>query len=271
MRATLVSLAAAISVVSTVAWADGSGFSVTEDISFGELPRQTLDIYTPKDVTDDTPVLVYLFGGAFFRGDKTQAQSIGPKFAESGAIVVAPNYRVNTAFPNFIEDGAKAVAYAWRELRTSSGAPRHIIVSGWSSGAYIGAKVSYDGRYLEAEGVPSDAINGFIGLAGPYRGGLCAGSRCPNTFVPGTEADWPVVDFVDPDDPPMLLIHAELDRQVDIGNLEELAAAGQDSGIDVTTLIAERRTHMRVMNDMPVADTEVHSAVSDFIVEYTSQ
>ena len=271
MRATLISSILAISVASTSAWADSSGFSVTEDVSFGELPRQTLDIYTPEGVTDDTPVLIYMFGGGFFRGDKTQARTIGPRFAESGAFVVAPNYRVNTSFPNFVEDAAMAVAFVWRELRTSSDEPREIVMSGWSSGAYIGAKVSYDGRYLEAEGIPTDAITGFIGLAGPYRGGLCAGSRCPNTFVPGTEADWPVVDFVDPDDPPMLLIHAELDRQVDIGNLEELASAGRKSNIDVSTLIAERRTHMRIMNDMPVADTEVHSAVKAFINETLSK
>ena len=126
MRATLISTIMALLVVCSAAWANDPEYSVTEDVSFGELPRQTLDIYTPESVTDETPVLMYLFGGGFFRGDKTQAQTIGPKFAEAGIIVVAPNYRVNTNFPNFIEDGAKAVGYVWRELRTSTDQPRQI-------------------------------------------------------------------------------------------------------------------------------------------------
>ena len=113
MRATLISSIIALSVAASTAWAKDPEYSVTEDVSFGELPRQTLDIYTPESVTDETPVLTYFFGGGFFRGDKTQARTIGPKFAEAGMIVVAPNYRVNTNFPKFLEDAAKAVAFAW--------------------------------------------------------------------------------------------------------------------------------------------------------------
>lgn len=270
MQSVIISAVVVASIAFTPALAQDDSYTVATDVPFGDLPRQALDIYTPVSVADDTPVLIFLFGGGFSMGNKSQSRGIGENYAEAGNIVVAPNYRINTTFPNFMVDAAKAVAYARRHLTTTTGAPRPIVVSGWSAGAYIGAKITYDDRYLEAEGVPNDAIVGFIGLAGPYWGGLCAGSKCPNTFLPGTEADWPVADFVDPSDPPMLLVQGTRDNYVDIGNLETLASAGEAAGLDVTTLILKDKFHKQVMYMMEDEGTEVRSAAETFIAEVAS-
>jgi acetyl esterase/lipase len=270
MRITLISVFVSLFIAVAPALAGDTNYTVTSDISFGDLPRQVLDIYSPAEVNDDTPVLLFLFGGGFVSGSKEQARVIGQNFAEAGMIVVTPNYRINTTFPNFVEDAAKAAAYVWQTLKTSAGDPRPMVMSGWSAGAYIAAKVSYDGRYLEAEGVSPDAIAGFIGLAGPYWGGLCAGSSCPNTFLPGSEADWPVADFVDPSDPPMLLVQGTRDNYVDIGNLEALAAAGTKAGLDVTTLVLKDKFHKQVMYMMEDEGTEVRDAAEAFIAKVTS-
>ncbi len=269
MRRAFIASLVALSIAVAPAMSDEPGYAVTADVPFGDLPGQVLDIYTPATVDDDTPVLVFLFGGGFRYGDKSRPRLIGQSFADAGTIVVAPNYRTKTAFPAFIED-AKAVAYVWKELRTNQGDPRPIIVSGWSAGAFIGGIVSYDGRYLKAEGVPSDAVSGFIGLAGPYWGGLCSGARCPSIFPPDTRADWSVAGFVDAGDPPMLLIRGTLDKYVDIGNLETLAAAGKAADLDVTTLIAEKRSHKSVMHDMEEHGTEVRAAVEAFLGKVAS-
>lgn len=266
----VIAAVAALAINSAPAVVEAQEHHMTADIPFGDLPRQTLDIYTPATINDETPVLMFLFGGGFSRGDKRQASNIGQEHADAGIIVVAPNYRVMTTFPAFVEDAASAVAYVYRELRTGSGDPRPIFLSGWSAGGYIAGIVSYDQRYLEAEGVPQGAIAGFIGLAGPYSGGLCRGSPCPNTFPPGTEADWPVAAFVDADDPPMLLAQGTLDNYVDIGHLETLAATGEEAGIGVTTVIAENRGHSNMRDDLASPGTDVHSAVASFIAEYTS-
>ena len=270
MRRLLLSFLVTLSMAVAPARAGEPGYSVTADVPFGDLPHQVLDIYTPAAVADDTPVLVFLFGGGFRYGDKSRPRLIGESFAKTGTIVVAPNYRTNAAFPTFIEDAAKAVAHVRQELRTSRDDPRSIIVSGWSAGAYIGGAVSYDGRYLDAQGLPSDTVSGFIGLAGPYRGGLCAGARCDSIFPPATKADWPVASFVDPGDPPMLLVQGTLDNYVDIANLETLAAAGDAAGLDVTTLVVEKRSHRSVMSDMESPGTEVRRAVEAFLAQIAS-
>lgn len=273
MWSVFLSALTAFALTATAALADETSYTVTKDVPFGDLPRQLLDIYTPDTVTDDTPVLVFLFGGSFSFGDKGDAYLIGQVFAKAGVIVVTPNYRTypEASFPGFIEDAAKAIAHSSQTLRTSTGAPRPIVVSGWSSGAYIGSMVSYDGRYLVAEGVPPSTVSGFIGLAGPYWGGLCAGRSCPQIFPPDTEADWPVADFVDRDDPPMLLVQGTADSYVDFGNFETLGAAGEAAGLEVTTLVLENGYHKLPMSRMGEQGSEVHDAAEAFIARATAR
>ncbi|SMX25588.1 alpha/beta hydrolase [Boseongicola aestuarii] len=247
--------------------AEEAEISIDQDIRYGVHERQIMDVYWPEAVTDKTPILIFLFGGGFSMGSKEQARLIGKSFAKSGIIVAAPNYRLypNAVFPDFVDDAAKAVAHAWSNFRTSAGKPRPILLSGWSAGAYISALVAYDERYLVAQGTPASAINGFIGLAGPYWGGLCAGQPCPHIFIEGTETDWPAAKFVDSDDPPMLLVQGERDNYVDIGNLVALSDAGSEAGVDVFTKVVEKRYHKHVMWDMGEPGTEVRKVVDDFI------
>lgn len=254
-------------VLSGFACAEGRPYSVEEDIPFGDLPQQVMDVYAPDTVEADTPVLVFIFGGGFSRGDKAQIRRIGATFSQAGIIVVAPNYRLypDATFPDFVEDAALAVSYVWHRLRDEEGLPRPIFVGGWSAGAYISALVAYDGRYLEAADTPPGAIQGFIGLAGPYEGGLCAGHTCPHIFPDGTDPDWPVARFVDADDPPMLLVRGSRDRFVDKSNLVELAASGNSAGIAVTTLVAQDAFHEDVLSEMKQSGTSVRQAVDVFM------
>ena len=255
----------ALALLSTAAVGGETGVNVTKDVPYSASPALSLDIYHPPEVSDESPVLVYLFGSGFGRGSGEQAYRIGPEFAAEGVIVVAPDLTFAEPFPEFVRLAAKGVAHAWKTLRTSSGDPRSMFLSGWSSGAYITGLLSYDERYLAAEGLPGDAIMGFIGLSGPYWGGLCGGSQCPNTFPPGTEADWAIPSFVDPDDPAMLLVWGTRDGNVERGNLDDLAAAGETAGIGVTTLILQDEFHSDTLNMMGVPDTEVFSAAKAFI------
>lgn len=41
-----------------------------EEFQYGSETRQKLDVYTPANVTDDTPIFVFVYGGGLSRGDK---------------------------------------------------------------------------------------------------------------------------------------------------------------------------------------------------------
>ena len=44
-----------------------------EEFDYGSKTRQKLDLYTPQEVSDDTPVFVFIYGGGLSRGDKRMA------------------------------------------------------------------------------------------------------------------------------------------------------------------------------------------------------
>jgi acetyl esterase/lipase len=41
-----------------------------EEHTYGSGPRQKLDLYSPKDISEDTPVVVFVYGGGLVNGDK---------------------------------------------------------------------------------------------------------------------------------------------------------------------------------------------------------
>lgn len=41
-----------------------------EEFTYGSDPRQKLDFYSPKDISEDTPIVVFAYGGGLSRGDK---------------------------------------------------------------------------------------------------------------------------------------------------------------------------------------------------------
>ncbi|SMX25498.1 alpha/beta hydrolase [Boseongicola aestuarii] len=255
--------------LANAASADNTLVSLEEDVPFGALPQQTLDIYFPKTATSSTRVLVFFYGGGFTKGSKANIRRLGQSFASKGTIVVAPNYRLypEVAFPEFVQDAALAISYVWRSLRDEDGRPRPIVIGGWSAGAYISALVAYDDRYLEAASGSQVVVNGFIGLAGPYQGGLCSGQSCPHIFPKETKLDWSVSRFVDPTDPPMLLVRGTHDMFVDASNLTKMAAAGEAAGIGVSTLVVRNASHEDLISELHESDSLVRTAVDAYLRE----
>ncbi|KAJ6031220.1 alpha/beta-hydrolase [Penicillium herquei] len=69
--------------------------------AYGRHPRQKLDVYTSKDSSRNAPVLIFLYGGGFVRGDKILAvmpeglvyHNVGTFFAQKGITTIIPDYR----------------------------------------------------------------------------------------------------------------------------------------------------------------------------------
>ncbi len=127
-----------------------------------------LDIYLPEDV-ENPPVYVYFHGGFLLKGRRNGRQIVDTAryLTSRGVGFVSVDYRLypNAHFPDFIEDGAKAVAYI---LNDSPIAPCKggIVVGGTSAGAYIAMMLFFAGSYLKNAGVPKNMIDGFFLDAG---------------------------------------------------------------------------------------------------------
>ncbi|MFK0376146.1 alpha/beta hydrolase [Pandoraea sp. NPDC090278] len=102
-----------------LAKASTEGFSVVQDLAYGPHARHRLDVYRPTAPTGPAPVVVFVHGGGFVRGDmNANAQIYGnvPRyFARHGCVAVNVEYRLapEATFPG----GAEDVALAMRWIR----------------------------------------------------------------------------------------------------------------------------------------------------------
>jgi acetyl esterase/lipase len=219
-------------------------FERRADLAYGADDRQRLDVYTPKNATDQ-PIIVFWYGGGWESGKKSQYRFVGAALADAGYVTVLPDYRLypQVKFPAFVQDGAAALSWVVSHAGEIGGDPKRIFVAGHSAGAHLAAMLAYDRAQLERVALPPGTVRGFIGLSGPY-------ALNPNTDTyraifgaPYGLADWQPVQLARAGAPPALLIHGEADAVVDIGHARRMAAALEALGVPVTLRTYSGRGH----------------------------
>lgn len=88
-----------------------------DNISYGQLPEQLLDVYRPKDADGALPVIVSVHGGGWVYGDKERYQFYCINLAQRGFAVINYSYRLapEHKFPAALED--TALVFAWAKAQ----------------------------------------------------------------------------------------------------------------------------------------------------------
>lgn len=164
--------------------------------AYGADPLQRLDLY-PRAAPESAPVLVFVHGGGWTRGDKRAVNAL-PGYAERhGLLLVSVNHRLTPQVDagGCARDVAAAVAWVRRHAGRHGGDPGRIVLAGHSSGAHLAALVAADPAYLAAHGRKPADLAGVIALdgAGYDAVGLMEAAR----RRPGRIPDWYVKAFGD--------------------------------------------------------------------------
>lgn len=203
------------------------GYQLASGLTYGDLPRQQLDVYRPSAKAADTaPVVVFFYGGGWEAGRRQDYKFVAEALTSRGMVVVIPDYRVypQAVFPEFIHDAARAVSWAKTHAAEYGGDPQRLFLAGHSAGAHIAAMLALDAHYLAAENLEPAALRGMIGLAGPYDFLPLKSRRLQQIF--GPEEQWPrsqPINYVQGGNPPMLLLVGENDGTVWPRNTYNLA------------------------------------------------
>ncbi len=133
-----------------------------QNLAYGPSPRQTLDIYRPEGGGEGLPVIVFCYGGAWFKGHKGAYAFVGRSLAAGGAVAVVIDYRLvpKVQFPDFVEDTAAAIRWTAGNIASHGGDPAKLCVLGHSAGAYNAVMAVLGDR-----GLP---VRGLVGMSGPY-------------------------------------------------------------------------------------------------------
>ena len=204
----------------------GAGVRETSDLRYGPGPQGTLDVYQPAGGFRGAPLVVFLYGGSWRMGDKGEYPFVARPLVRRGAVVIVPNYRLypEVRFPAFLEDNARAVAWAAMHAAELGADPARIFVIGHSAGAYNAAMLALDPHFLREAGSDRSNLAGVVGLAGPYDFLPITDPAVIPVFA--TVNDGPAsqpVTYVDGHNPPMLLLAGTADTTVSPRNTESLA------------------------------------------------
>jgi acetyl esterase/lipase len=235
------------------------------DVSYG---ASDLDIY-PVPGGCATPVVVFVHGGGYCCGDKSQ--DIGPSipwFHSQGWAVVSVNYRLHVQYPAFDDDVAAALAWLHANASSFGGNGSRLALFGHSTGAEMAAEIGTNPALQAAAGGVScvAALDGYAYDVGAIMARTSASGRAVYTAAYGnTAAQWRAASAVtyatdDHHIPPFLVVL----RGGDTGSLlplqQGLADALRRAGVPVQTIDAESINHGQVIHDIGQSGDHVMTA-----------
>ena len=273
------------------------------DVAYGEHPRQRLDVYLPQGSGGARPVVLFLHGGGFIRGDKSERSHVGHLLAHHGFVAVLANYRLapECQWPSGAQDVASALDWVHQAIAAYGGDPSWVFVIGESAGAAHAAAATLMQRfarpggprfagvalmsgvynpmleYLARQqfGIPTpDARNdAYFGpptalLSGPDAGhyaGQYVGQHA------GQYADQCVVHLADAKPFPLLITYAELDptqMQVQAGEL--FARLVTQLGFSPALQVILAHNHLSQVWSLGTDDERLSSVLLDFLNRHSS-
>jgi acetyl esterase/lipase len=225
---------------------DGGTAKVASGVAYGTGPRHRLDVYAPTQIAALAPVVFFIYGGGWSRGEKSEYQFVGQALASRGFVVVIADYRLypEVVYPDFLYDCAAALGWVEDNIATYGGDPNRLFLAGHSAGAYSAAMLGLDPSFLREFGVTMP-INGIAALSGPFDFYPFEYNEVRDVFgkAPNPEGTQPI-NLVTAEAPPMYLATGTTDPIVRMQNTERFAQRLKDSGVWVTTRYYDGFGHM---------------------------
>lgn len=246
--------------------------AIIDDISYGPEPRHKLDIFLSRD--DDRrspkPIVLFIHGGGWSGGDKSEYRSPAMDLARRGYASVAVNYRLNSAnrknpnrHPAQVEDVARAVEFLAANAAKWNLDPNRIVTLGHSAGGHLSLLYAYGYdkahrvKAVVAFSAPTDFTapewfnppSRLLDVLLPRFLGSRPGKNPKGAWISASPLRWARENPV-----PTVLIHGRLDELVPVQQAVRLDAELARLGVDHLLLIEENETHsLKTFDDKAVA------------------
>ncbi|MCB1154247.1 alpha/beta hydrolase [bacterium] len=144
---------------------------LTKDVPYVDnaADLQKLDIYRP-DTEGLAPVLVFVHGGYWQYGHRSEYAALGKTFTDEGFVTVLPDYRLypDVHHPDWITDTVAALNWVMKNIDQYGGDPARIVVAGHSAGSQILALIATDDEFRDQLEFPIERLAGIALLSGPF-------------------------------------------------------------------------------------------------------
>jgi acetyl esterase/lipase len=240
------------------------------DLRYGDhKERNTLDLFVPKS-EKPLPLIIWIHGGAWQGGSK-DGNNPATQFLAKGYAVAAINYRLSqhAVFPAQIEDCKAAVRFLRANAKKYNLNPDAFGAWGSSAGGHLVALLGTSGDVKELEGKVGDhkdvssrvqCVVDFFGPTDLTKMGAQSGANSkidhdsPNSpeskLVGGAiqqnknkAAKANPIEFVTKDDPPVLILHGDMDPLVPLAQSEILLEALKKAEVPAELVVIKGGGH----------------------------
>ncbi len=223
----------------------------TKSISYKTIDSISLklDIYRKKEMGRPAPLLIFIHGGGWRKGQREDYLLYLIDFAKRGYVTASISYRLlpGAKFPAAVED----VKCAVRWLRLHAGEfdidPGKIALIGGSAGGHLATFVGYSADESRFDGQctadsVSSRVQAVINLYGPTdltteyaqtHPTITAFLETPYVDNPQLYIEASPVHYLSADDPPTLIFHGTIDELVPVSQSDSLYQRLQNMGIPV--------------------------------------
>ncbi len=236
--------------------------------------KHLLDLYLPRQ-QNGFPLLIFVHGGAWTRGDKGAYagayEYLGAAVAGQEVGVAVINYRLSpeVVHPEHARDVARAVAWLYRNSGRYGWSPGRIYLVGHSAGAHLAALVAVDPTYLQALGLRPDIIKGVVAISGVYDLTL-GGVTAKMLYEPVFGSDPRVLTEASPalqltkNSPPFLVLYAQNDLPSLDVQARRFQRALKQAGIQAKVAMIPARDHVSIISGLAREGDPVRKMVLDF-------
>lgn len=205
-----------------------------------------LDIYKRKDLTSPAPVMIFIHGGAWRTGKRSDYLPYLIDYANKGFITATVSYRLvkKAIFPAAVQDVNCAVKW----IKTHAGEygidPERIALIGGSAGGHLSLMVAYAGRQAifneDCDLQTNSSVRVVIDLYGPVdlTTPYAVGTYQVQDFLGTTYDKDPELyrmasprTFISSDAPPTLIFQGTIDSLVPVSQSDSLAVWLAEAGV----------------------------------------
>ncbi len=256
------------------------------------LKKHLLDIYLPSNAGRNTPLIVWIHGGAWMVNDKYAdmgyMKNTVKAFIDSGYALASIDYRFSTdaVFPAQIQDCNQALEYLYQHAEQYKIDRNRIAVIGFSAGGHLASLMvlsnNNDVKDFYPDGIKTNfRIKCAIDFYGPSDFVVLAGS--PDTSI--NNARNPVaillgalplerpdlakraspVTYVDKNDPPFFIVQGEKDQSVPYTQSKLLSSWLTITGVKNQLIIVPGAPHFGEMFDADYIRKRIFNFLSTYL------
>lgn len=202
------------------------------------------NLYVPKG-SGPFPAVIFIHGGGWSSGDRTQLRVPAAYLAERGIAAVAISYRLSgqATYPAAIEDVKEAVRWVRANAQRYRIHPDRLGAAGSSAGGHLAALLALaagEAERIKAV-VPLNPVLDLTALEGSQMVAKFLGAPCPERIELCRDAS--PVFRVHPGAPPFYIMHGTDDKTVPYSQATAMIAALKKAGVPARLFTGEDAPH----------------------------